>query len=422
MFSQLHLHSHVGSRLDGIASSEEYAKKAMELNHNAVAITDHGRISAIWEHQQACLKYSIKPVIGIEAYINDELEKINDKGKRERTKNSHIIILVKNEIGYKNLLKLNYLSMKDSEHFYYSPRITTKELFQHKEGLIVGTACMANPFTSLLKNGKEDKAEKLFNAYHKIFKEDFYVEIQLNELTKEMDELKEGQKTSNDFLINLANKKGVPIVITGDVHYLEDGHDKLQTLAIAIRDKATIDSLQFELESKKLYYHDISDYAKFNEEFGYNYRKEDIFSWCNTTEEIVKKIDFLIPKRKKMYLPNVSNNDDALLIKKSKEGLIEKFNADNWNKIPENYRKRLLKELEVIIRKGFSSYFLIVEDIASFSKKENIYGRIGRGSASGSLVGFSLGVHNIDPIEHGLLFERFLSDSRSPDQVIDYFN
>jgi DNA polymerase III subunit alpha len=419
MFCQLHLHTHLGSRLDGIASPEDYAQKAMKLNHPAIAITDHGRLSAIWEHQQTCLKYSIKPIIGVEMYLNDNLEEYDAKEKRIRGKNNHIIILVKNKDGYKNLLKLNYLSMKDATHFYYVPRITTKELFLHKEGLIIGTGCMANPFASLLRNKEEEKAEKLFNLYCKVFKDNFYTEVQLNEITGENGELKNGQKTINDFMIYLANKNGVPIVVTGDVHYLDKGHDKLQTLAIAIRDKATIDNLQFELESKELYYHDIEDYVNFNEKFNYNYSKNDIIEWCNNTTFIADKTNFLIPNREKLYLPKVSENDDSLLIKEAKEGLQKRFNLE---KIPKNYQRRLAYELEIIIRKGFSSYFLLVKDITDFSIRENIYGRIGRGSIGGSLVAYSLGIHNIDPIKFNLLFERFLSESRSSDIVIDYFD
>jgi DNA polymerase III subunit alpha len=422
MFCQLHAHCFIGSRLDAVASSSDYVQKAIEFNHQELALTDHGRLSGIWEHQTNCLKHGIKPVIGVEMYLNDKLEEVDPTGKRIRGKNAHIIILVKDKVGYDNLLHLNYLSMKDAEHFYYSPRITTRELFSHKEGLIIGSGCMANPFSQLIQKNEYEKAGKLFQAYLKTFKEDFYVEIQLNELTGKIEHLQNGQKTVNDFMIDLANKNGVPIVITGDVHYAEKGQDKIQTLAIAIRDKATIDDLKFELESKELFYHDISDYVDFNDRFHYDYKKEDILSWCNNTHLIAQKTNFLIPERKKLFLPKLSDNDDSLLIKKAKEGLQKKFDVSQFSDVPENYRKRLLYELEVIIRKGFSSYFLIVEDIMDFSIRENIYGRIGRGSVSGSLLAYSLKIHNLDPIKYNLIFERFMSESRSPDLTLDYFN
>lgn len=420
--THLHTHSHLGSRLDALASPEDYAHRAFELGHKGLAITDHGRLTAIWENQQACKKYGIKPIIGIEMYLNNELEKVEiDTEKRIRTRNSHIILLAKNKEGYRNLLYLNYLSMKDDIHFYYNPRISEAELFNHKEGLIVGTACITNPIISLLREGKSEDAEKTFLHYLYTFESDFYVEIQLNELSHGIDKLQHGQKTANEFLIQMAQKYGVPIVITGDVHYLEKGQDKLQTLAIAIRDKATIDNLTFEFESKELYYHDLKDYIEFNERFGYNYNKDDIVSWVNNSDYIASKISFEIPRREKLFLPKMTDNDELTLIEKGKIGLMKRFGVSRYEEIPTEYRKRLEKELEIINRKGFASYFLIVDDIIQFSIKEDIYGRIGRGSVGGSLLAYGLEIHNLDPIKYGLLFERFLSESRSSDQVLDYF-
>ncbi len=413
-FVQLHCHNHIGSRLDAMASPEDYAQRAMEFNHPALASTDHGRISSFWEHQKQCLKFNIKPIFGVEAYLTNQLELLDEDGKRKRNKTYHIILLVKNKIGYNNLLKLNYISMSDTEHFYYSPRILFKELEEHKEGLMIGTACMNNPVSKLVLEEKEDLAEKFYVKMVEAFGEDFYTEIQLNEL--------EEQKIVNEFMIRMANKYGIPIVITGDVHYLEPGQDKLQTLAIAIRDKATIDNIKFELESKHLFYHNVNNYIEFNKTFNFGYQEKDILSWCDNTLDIANKCEFLIPERKKIFLPKVSDNDDALLIKKGKEGLMRRFAVDDFNDIPKEYQKRLATELEIIIRKGFSSYFLIVDDITQYSVKEGIYGRFGRGSVGGSLLAYSLGIHNLDPIKRGLLFERFMSESRSPDLVINYFN
>jgi len=411
-FVQLHIHNHVGSRLDAIGSSADYAQRALEYDHPALAVTDHGRISGIWEHQTQCLKFGIKPIIGVEAYVTHKLVVMNEKDKRQRTKTQHIILLVKDAIGYNNLLKLNYLSMKDTDHFYYNPRNLLKEIFDNKEGLIVGSGCMANPIARLVLGDKEDTAEALYMKYVEEFGDDFYTEVQLNEL--------EEQKAVNEFMIRMANKNGIPIVMTGDVHYLEPGQAQLQTLAIAIRDKATIDTIKFELESKHLYYHDIKDYLEFNKKFEFEYAENDILEWCNNSEDIANKCNFLIPERKKIFLPTVSDNDEALLIKNGKAGLMKRFSVDSFKEVPVEYQKQLIKELEIIIRKGFASYFLIVEDITQFSIKENIYGRFGRGSVGGSLLAYALGIHNLDPIKRGLLFERFMSESRSPDLVIDY--
>jgi len=417
MFAQLHLHSHLGSRLDAIGSSKQYAEKAYKLGHKALAITDHGKLTGIYHHQEACKEYGIKPILGVEAYINDELVEYNEKKKRVRGKNSHLILLAKNEIGYKNILKLNYLSMKDEEHFYYTNRITEEELFENSEGIIVGSGCMQSKWGRFIRAGEIDKAYELFQKYVKHFGENFYTEVQFNEINYEMDEAPEGQKTINDYMIKWAKEFNIPIVVTGDVHYLEPGQDNLQTLSIAIRDKATIDNLNFEIESKNLYYHDEEDYLKFNKDFGYNYNPNDVIEWANNSIKIADMCNYEIPERRKIYLPSVTENDDEALIKKAKRGLEEKFGGNPT----EEYKKRLNHELEVLIRKGFSSYILILEDMLEFVTDSGYTVGVGRGSGAGSLVLYSLNITRLDPIEFGLLFERFLSDQRSPDMIPDYF-
>lgn len=361
MFAQLHLHTHF-SALDGIGKSEQYAERAYKLGHKALAITDHGKMTGIYHHQEACKKYGIKPIIGVEAYLNNDLVEKNEKGKRIRGKNSHIILLAKNEIGYKNILKLNYLSMKDEDHFYYTNRITEQELFENSEGVIVGSGCMASNWGRLIRSGNIEQAEELFKKYVNHFGENFYAEVQLNELNYEMDEAPEGQKTINDYMIEWANKYNVPIVLTGDVHYLEKGQNQLQTLSIAIRNKSTIDNLTFEIESKNLYYHDEEDYIDFNKEFGYDYDPNDIIQWANNSVKIADMCDYQIPERRKIYLPSLYENDDEMLVRKAREGLDNKFNGNP----PDKYKKQLRHELEVMIRKGFSSYILILEDMINY--------------------------------------------------------
>jgi len=410
-FSHLHIHNHIGSRLDAIASPEGYIKKAVELNHPYLAITDHGRLNGIYEHYMKCIEYGIKPIIGIEMYVYDDLI-VEEKGKRKRTKTWHIILLVKNKEGYKNLLYLNYLSMKDSEHFYYVPRITTKELFEHSEGLIVGTACMANPFAYHLFQKQPDRGKELFEEYVNVFKEDFFVEIQLNEIPE--------QKLVNKYMMLLADKYSIPKVITGDVHYLEKGQNELQTLAIAIRDKATIDNITFELESKNLYYHDVDDYIEFNDAFQFNYKKSDILQWCDNTEYITNKIDFRFPKRRRMFIPKMSEDDDETLIKKAKEGLIERLNVKSYSEVPTEYKRRLKKELATIIRKGMSSYLLLIEDIVQFAIKNNIYGMVGRGCFTPETKVFTTnGYKNIENINVG---DVILNENGEFDTVINKFS
>ena len=374
MFTQLHLHTHF-SLLDGISSSYQYAERAVEYNHSSLAITDHGRMTGVYNHQQACKKYDIKPIFGVEMYLVDQLETFNDKNKRQRDKTNHIILLAENEVGYKNLLYLNYLSMKDDQHFYYTNRILQSELFENSEGIIVGTACMGSKWGRLLSSGKEKEAKDLYKQFVDHFKENFYTEVQLNELNYEMEELKEGQKSVNDFLIDQANLYGVPVVLSGDVHYIDKGQDALQTVSIAIRNKATIDNLNFEIESKQLYYHDERDYINFNKEFGYNYNEQDINQWVNNTQIIANKCNYRIPERRKMYIPSITENDDETLVKLSRNALSGMF-GDN---IPVEYKKRLNHELEVLLRKGFSSYILILKDMVDYVLSEGYMVGVGRG-------------------------------------------
>jgi DNA polymerase III subunit alpha len=404
MFTQLHIHTQF-STLDGIASSHQYAEKAFKLNHKSLAITDHGKMTGVYYHQMACLEYGLKPIFGVEMYLSDNLVELNEKNKRTRTKNNHLILLTKNEIGFKNLLKLNYLSMKDEEHFYYTNRITEEELFAHSDGIIVGTACLQSKWGQLIRKDKIKEAEKLFEKYVKHFGENFYAEVQLNEL------IEEGQKKVNDNLIRFAEKYNVLIVLTGDVHYLEPEDEELQRVSINIRDKTTEKNKKFEIESKHLYYHDEKDYIDFNKKFNYNYDNSKIIEWANNSIKIADKCNYLIPERKEIFLPTLTNNDDDTLIKKSKKALYVMFE----NNPPEEYKKRLSHELEVIIRKGFSSYVLILEDILRYVKERGSLQGVGRGSGGGSLILYLLGITKLNPIEYGLLFERFMSDSRSID-------
>lgn len=423
-FNHLHLHTSLGSKLDGMASSEDYAKRAKELGHSSVAITDHGRLTGWFEHQKACLKHGVKPILGLEQYVchDSELEVFDEKEKRIRPPNGHLILLVKNEIGYKNLMKLHYISMADEKHFYYNNHSSFEEVFEHKEGLIVGTACLGSPFARLIRNGKLEEAESLLNRFLEEFGEDMFVEIQINELIGEMDLSPRGQITINNFMVDWANKNGVLKVITGDVHYLDKEDYIVQNIALALQSKRTINSKDaFELESKTLYYQDTEDFINFNKNWEYGFTDEEIIEMCENTQIIADKCDFLMPSRNRMILPSVTDDDEEEVERLAKEGLIKYFDVQSYDDCPEEYRERLKYELEILKRKGFGSYGMILYDIFQFCKKNGIMVGSGRGSALGSLVLFTLGITTLDPIEHKLIFERFLSDTRAPNMGYSYF-
>jgi len=422
-FVQLHLHSHLGSQLDGVSDPKEYAKLAKKFGHKSLALTDHGRMNGFFRHQEACDEAGIKPIFGVEAYVSFKLyntEKKAGKEKRIRNKNMHLIILAKNEIGYKNLLKLNYISNADTDHYYYRNHITLKEIFENKEGLIINSGCGNSPFNTLFREGRIKESEALYKKFCDEFGDDFHTEIHMSELYGE-DHLDYDQKLMNENMIMLARKYNKKIFLAGDVHYAEKGLDLVQTLSIAIRNGDTVDNLKFQIESKNLYYHDVSDYKEFNERWGYGYTEEQIDEWCSNSVYIADKCNYRIPERTKMHLPDYCENDDAEIIKKARSGLAYKLNVDEFSDVPKEYKDRLSTELEVIIRKGFSNYILILEDVFEFAKKEKVMRGPARGSGAGSLVLYALDITTIDPIVYNLIFERFLSESRTPDVVFDYF-
>ena len=422
-FAQLHCHHAAGSMLDSVVTSEELAKRASEFGHKSLAVTDHGRLSAWFEHQQACRKYGINPVFGLEQYVipDDELITLNDKGKRVRCKNNHLILLAKNMEGMNNIRHLHYISMAAENHFYYNNHSTFSEIFQYKDGVICGTACMMSPFANALKEGKPEKSEELFKLFLDNFKDDFYVEVQLNELTRTIGELKEGQKTVNDFLIALANKYGVPIVITGDVHYLEKEDYRIQDISLAMREKRTMNDPGFTLESRTLYYHDIDDYRYFDTRFEYNYGDDKIIEWCNNAEEIASRCHSEIPERKTMIFPTVTNEDEYEMERLAKENLAKKFGVDDWRKAPKEYVERIEYELDLLKRKGFGSYCMVLQDIFRYCDEKGVPVGFGRGSGGGSLVLNLLGITRLDPLRYNLLFERFVSEARCVNTVVNYF-
>jgi len=414
-FVHLHLHTMAGSFLDGISTSKDYVKKANEYGHPAIAVTEHGRLASWFEHQTACHDGKVKPILGVEMYMVDELVKLENE-KRVRGYTYHLILLAKNEAGYKNILKLNYLSNSDENHYYYNPRISFDELFEHSEGIMVGTACIASKWGKLLREGKAKEAEEWFIKFKNHFKENFYAEVQLNELVHQMDFLALGQKSLNDFIIRMAKKYDVPIVMTGDVHYVDPGMDQIQTIGIAIRNKETLENLSFELEGKSLYYHKVQDYLKFNKEYGYDYDEQDILQWCANSLKIGDACNATIPERTRMLIPQQTDDDEEELVKQTISGLKRRF-GDKPNK---KYIERIKEELEVLIEKGFASYLLLYKDIFDFVEREKMWSGTARGSAAGSLVAYCLGITKVDPIKYGLLFSRFLSKSRAKDMVYEY--
>jgi len=408
MFAHLHVHSQY-SFLDGVSSPQEYAEKMQELNHTHIAATEHGRMTSHFEWHQTAQKYNITPVYGNEMYVNDNLVTHNEKKKRMRTSDAHITILAKNKIGYQNLLKLNYISNADDIHFYYSPRVTTHELLQHSNGLIFLSGCLKSKLSQLLFQKQLQEAEEYVKQF---FDTEFYFEVQLNALKE--------QHVYNQFIIYLAKKYNKKIVLTNDVHYVQKDGYIIQDYAIAVRNKKTLQENDVHMSVQTAYYATEDDIHTFNTQFKYNYDGADINEWMNNAYEIATSTDVTIDTGNYFRFPHVTKNDEVALIERAKDGLMQIFHVSSFDDIPIQYKKRLYKELEILIRKGVASYLLILSDMMKYADDNKVMRGPGRGSAAGSLVVYALRITTVDPLQYNLLFERFLSDSRIPDMIVDY--
>lgn len=407
-FVQLHLHTSF-SVLDGVNSPEEFAAKAKQVGMPALAITDHGNMSGILRFYNACRKEEIKPIIGCEFYVNNN----RSKGKEARD-NHHIVLLAKNKEGYKNLLKINYDSF--NEGFYYKGRTSEPFMFEHSDGLVCTSACMASTIASFILNKEFKKAENVFLQYKEAFGKDFYGELHFNEV-KDQIKVTKG-------IYELCKKHKVKYIITGDCHYIEKEDARTQDILLMINTrKRESDSNVFRFSARNLYFHLPKDYMNFNKKFGYNFPDRVIQEGLMRTLEIVEKCNFEMLNKDSKFPAYVNEdgiqvNAPLILVKKCHNISKSIFPKDK----EKEYKGRLEKELKVITEKGFADYFLIIEDIIKFCKKKNIGVGAGRGSAAGSLVSYVLGITRVDPIRFGLLFERFLNSERKdpPDIDLDF--
>jgi DNA polymerase-3 subunit alpha len=426
-FAHLHLHT-FHSILDGCGSIDNYIKLAKRFHHPAIAITDHGTLSGTFEFYRKCKSAGIKPIIGFEAYVNDKMGDFEEKSFEGG--NAHQIILVKNKQGFINANRLAYKSF--TEGFYRRGRIKTEWLFKYKEGLIITTSCIGSLVGKLLKDKKNAEAEMYFKRLKDEFGEDFYAEIQLNELNI--------QKNYNSFIIEMASKYNVKIIITADVHYAFPEDAELQDTLLAINGKRQLGH-SFKFDVRSLYYSSSEDIYNFNYKFGYDYRYDFIDSCLENTLEIADKcnFDFEIGIEK---FPKYEPTEDVIKYCKSKETpeIIKKIAfsklKQKLNKYKENgivklndekiseYVNRLNYELSVIEEKKMLDYFLVNWEIIRYYREKGYDVGPGRGSAAGCLLTWCLDITKIDPIRFGLYFERFLNPTRMspPDLDVDYMS
>ncbi len=406
-FVHLHLHSEY-SLLDGACRISEIPKRVKECGHRAVALTDHGVMYGAVAFSRACKKEGIKAIIGCEVYVAPKSRFDKQSGEASA---HHLVLLCKNEQGYKNLIKM--VSLAFTEGFYSKPRVDDSLLREYHEGLIALSACLAGRIPRLLERGEYDEACAAARNYSQIFgKDNFYIEIQDHDLPE--------QKQILPALVRLAKDCGLPLVATNDCHYLRRGDSENQAVLMCIQtNKVLSDGKPIGFETDEFYY-------KTTEEMDGLFGKYE--GALENTVRIAERCNFEFDFGK-THLPvfhcpsGVSSNE--YLRRLTAEGFKKRCavgHIDFSVATIDEYGKRLEYELSVIEKMGYSDYFLIVQDYVNFAKGRKIPVGPGRGSGAGSLVAFVLGITDVDSIKFGLLFERFLNPERvsMPDIDIDF--
>jgi DNA polymerase-3 subunit alpha len=393
---------------------DDLFKKAKEFAMPAMAITDHGNMFGAIDFYKQAYANGIKPIIGCELYVapRSRFDKTTSSiGEATR----HLVVLVKNMQGYKNLMKLT--SSAHLEGFYYRPRVDKELLKQCSEGLIASSACLHGEIASHVVRGNMDEARKSAREYLEIFGENnFYLEIMENGIPE--------QTIANQGLIELSKELSIPLIATNDCHYLNASHAEAHNVLLCIQTGKTIeDKDRMSMTSDQFYVKSPEEmqtlFAATPEAIS---NTVSIAERCNLTFEFGK---FYLPKFE------VKNPEESLvdyLDRKAVEGLekllptIMKYQKENEVAVREKYTKRLRTELEIIKKMGFAGYFLIVSDFIKYAKHNDVPVGPGRGSAAGSLVAYAIRITDIDPLRYGLFFERFLNPDRisMPDIDIDF--
>ena len=418
-FTHLHVHSYY-SLMDGLNSPAELAQAAKDAGQEYLAITDHGTLSSHREMQIACKEIGIKPILGVEAYISptDRFDRSSKTDKSIQAYN-HIILLAKNKKGLTNINTLQEIAW--NEGFYHKPRIDREVLNEYHEGIIVLSGCLNGIVSKAIEKQEFSEAKLLLKNFKQTFGEDFYVEVQSH-----------NPKEINEKLLELADELGIKAVATGDAHFAK-GEDKVLEEAMLILStspkadkeadfdmsrnmKNMIDRFNYLYPDRRISFQNYNLFIQTREEIEADFKKAginrtDIF---DNTMEVASKIGEYDFYQGLDLLPVPKTDADDKLSQMASEGL-KRLNLDK-DKV---YIDRLNEELEIIKSKSFASYFLVVADMINWAKTNNIMVGPGRGSAAGSLVCYSLGITDVDPIEYDLLFFRFINPERNDFPDID---
>ena len=421
-YAGLHVHTHY-SLFDGIATPQEYVDRAVSLGMNAIAITDHGSLSGHREMYRAANEAGIKPILGIEGYICKDRFDHEEKDKTDllNLNYNHLIILAKNAQGLENLNKLNELAW--TEGFYKKPRMDWEILEQYKEGLIVTSGCLSGYLAKAIEADNLAVAKEHIQWAKQTFGDDYYIEV-----------MPHNPAEVNKLLLELADEFGVTPVVTPDCHHSDASQKEIQELKLILNsysnktekdvtyEKSTkyenlMDRLDYlygadrQMSFNKFDIHLLSDEEMHNAMRAQGIDREDMYQ---ATLDIVDKIEDYNIQDHLNLLPVQYKKPNEELKSLALEGLKEKGLVEN-----KDYLDRLDEELKIIADKDFGPYFLVVRSMIAWAKKEGIMVGPGRGSAAGSLLCYALGITDIDPIVHGLLFFRFINPERNDFPDID---
>ena len=407
-FVHLHVHTQY-SLLDGAIRLGPLFERAKEFGMQAVSITDHGTMFGVVDFYQQALKNNIKPIIGCECYLAPR--SILDKTPEDNRGLSHLVLLAETQEGYSNLCKL--VSIAQLQGFYYKPRIDRELLKAHSKGLIGLSACLHGEIPRRIVEGKLDKADTAAHFYLETLGEgNFFLEIQKNDIPI--------QTKVNQALLEMSQRLSIPIVATNDCHYLDRSDVKAHDVLLCIQTGKTVkDNDRFRFSTDQLYFKSkdvmTKDFAAY---------EGALANTVGVADRCRVEFDF-----NNYHFPKFNAGSDLpasrLFINKVEEGFKRVWRIITRKNPPANlkrYRERLDYEVGVINEMGFPGYFLIVADFINFAKDKGIPVGPGRGSAAGSLVAYSMGITDLDPLEHGLIFERFLNPARisMPDIDVDF--
>jgi DNA polymerase-3 subunit alpha len=408
-FVGLHIHSDY-SLLDGASQLQQLADRAVELGMPAIALTDHGVMYGAIELIKVCRNKNIKPIIGNEMYVvNGDIE-VKVRGRKKY----HQVVLAKNTQGYKNLVKLttiSHLKGMPEKGIFARPCINKDLLKQYSEGLIVTSACLGGEVPQMILQNKLDVARKVAKEYQEVFGDDYYLEIQ--------DHGSQEDRMVNVEIVKIARELNIKIIATNDSHYISCNDVEAHDALLCINTNKLIE------EDKRMRYSG-TEYLKSADEMAQLFRDhlddETIKEAIDTTLEVANKVksyDIMGEYRIPNYPIPPEHTADTFVEEKSWAGLLERLKSRTRNEIPPVYKERLEYELKMIQQMGFSTYFLVVWDYMKYARDSHIPVGPGRGSAAGSLVAYVLKITNIDPVHHGLLFERFLNPERKSMPDID---